>query len=351
MLRLRQARVAAQPVARALAYEVELALERLSFDALAGRNEQLLDVRSRGTGAVPQVGCVGVGRDDAPAYELLAFLRADRSHGRFAALALRRIRRQEHDARGELARSRECLAERFLGDSRQELVRKSRNHARAVAGVRLGAAGAAVIHAAQKVVGVLDDPVAAFALDVRDEADTATVVLELGAIQPLGRREAGAMWFTHACRPHAARAPTTQRSVRARLGAPLRCRFVLVALAVMVFTAVGRLAPLAYVFSCWLAVALQDLSNRRPFDLPRRGPQLRGPEQALCRPETIGNGPTPRQSRTGTPPQSVRLPAIAHAVDGLDGVELRIDARKLGPDALDLRRHGAVVEHDVSCGH
>src|SRR6188474_2034765 len=43
--------------------------------------------------------------------------------------------------------------------------------------------------------------------------------------------------------PHAARAFTTHRP-RARLGAPRRCSFVCVALAVMVLTAVSRLAPL-----------------------------------------------------------------------------------------------------------
>ena len=162
-----------------------------------------------------------------------------------------------------------------LRDPRQKLVGQRRDHAGAVAGVRLGAARAAMIHAAQEVIGVLDDLVAALAFDVRDEAHAAAVVLELGPIQPLRRREAGAVWFTHACRPHAARAPTTQRSARARLGVPARCSFVLVALAVMVLYSGQPSGSAGSFFLAWLAVAMQDLSSRRPFDLPRRGPKFK----------------------------------------------------------------------------
>ena len=87
-----------------------------------------------------------------------------------------------------------------LRDSRQKLERQRRDHARAVARVGLGAARAAVVHPAQQVVRVLDDLVAALTFDVRDEAHAAAVVLELRPIQPLSRREAGAVCFSHACR-------------------------------------------------------------------------------------------------------------------------------------------------------
>src|SRR6187200_957103 len=72
--------------------------------------------------------------------------------------------------------------------------------------------------------------------------------------------------------PHAARAFTTHRP-RARLGAPRRCSFVYVALAVMVLTAVSRLAPLNRVFVAGRQFCDADLSSRRPFDLPRSGPK------------------------------------------------------------------------------
>ena len=67
-------------------------------------------------------------------------------------------------------------------------MRQRRDHAGAVTRVGLGAASAAVIHAAQEVVGVLYDLVAALAFDVCDETHATAVVFELGAIQPLRRR-------------------------------------------------------------------------------------------------------------------------------------------------------------------
>jgi hypothetical protein len=240
-------------VARALAQQIELALERVAVVARGRGDEQLLDLRSGVARAVTQVGGVGVRRNDAPPDQRLAFLGADRGDDGLAALALACIGRQEHDAGRKLAGRRQRSAERLLRDLSEKLVRQRREHAGAVARVGLGTARAAMIHAAQEVIGVLDDLVAALAFDVRNEADAAAVVLELGAIQPLCRREAGALWFTHACRPHAARAFTTH-APRARLGAPRGCSFVCVALAVMVLTAVSRLAPPNRVFCCRQAV-------------------------------------------------------------------------------------------------
>ena len=148
-------------------------------------------MRRGGAGAGAEICGVGVRGHGAPADEHLAFLGAKRSDGRLAALAFAGIGRQENDAGRELAGRRQRRAQGFLGHSRQELVRQRRDHSGAVAGVRLRAARAAVIHAAQQMIGVLDDLVAAFALDVGHEADAAAVVLELGSIQPLRRREAG----------------------------------------------------------------------------------------------------------------------------------------------------------------
>ena len=60
------------------------------------------------------------------------------------------------------------------------------------------AAGTAVIHAAQQVVGIANDFVTPFAFDVRDEPDSAAVVLELGPIQPARRGRARACVGLHA---------------------------------------------------------------------------------------------------------------------------------------------------------
>src|SRR5262245_30056990 len=44
-------------------------------------------------------------------------------------------------------------------------------------------------------------------------------------------------------------------------------------------------------------------------------------------------------------------PSIAHAVDGLHGVEARIERLELAAQALDMRGDGVVVEHDVGRVH
>ena len=67
-------------------------------------------------------------------------------------------------------------------------MRQRRENPRAVAGVLLRAARAAMIHAAQEVIRVEQDLVAPLALDVRDEADAAAVVLELRPIEAVSRR-------------------------------------------------------------------------------------------------------------------------------------------------------------------
>ncbi len=53
------------------------------------------------------------------------------------------------------------------------------------------------------------------------------------------------------------------------------------------------------------------------------------------------------------PQRHARLldPAIPHAIDGLDAVELRLEHLELPPDALDVRGDGVVVEHDVRRVH
>ena len=190
-------------MARSLADQIELALERGSLDARTRRDEQLLDLRHRGTRAVADVGLVRARRHEPPAEELLALFGADAGNGRLAALALGRVGRQEHVAGRERTRRRQLDAELALEDLGEELARQRRQDPGAVAGVRLGAARAAVIHPAEQVIRVGEDLVAPLALDVRDEADAAAVVLELGPVEASGRRQAVARVVTHIRRPYA----------------------------------------------------------------------------------------------------------------------------------------------------
>ena len=72
----------------------------------------------------------------------------------------------------------------------QKLVRHLQQHAGAVAGVHLRAAGAAVVQIREDLQALLQDRVRFAALDVDDEADAAGVMLEGGVVQTLLRQAA-----------------------------------------------------------------------------------------------------------------------------------------------------------------
>ena len=76
-----------------------------------------------------------------------------------------------------------------------EGVRHLEQHAGAVAGVDLAAAGATVVEVLQDLDGLLEDAVGLAPLDVDHEADAAGVVLELRVVEPLlgGAGRGGAM--------------------------------------------------------------------------------------------------------------------------------------------------------------
>ena len=71
----------------------------------------------------------------------------------------------------------------------EELVRDLDQEAGAVAGVRLAAAGAAMVQVFERGQPVVNDLVRALALEMDDEAHAAAVVLELGAVEPLRGRQ------------------------------------------------------------------------------------------------------------------------------------------------------------------
>src|SRR4029078_4741322 len=85
-------------------------------------------------------------------------------------------------------RERESRRRRGLA---QEPVGHLNEHARAVAGVRLAAAGAAVQEVEQDLQPLLDDAAVLPALDVDDDADPARIVLLAGIVEAgrAGRRD------------------------------------------------------------------------------------------------------------------------------------------------------------------
>src|SRR5690606_6697984 len=180
--------VLAQTMARALADQVELALERIALEPVARGDEELLDVRLRGARRVAEVRAVRIDRHRTPADQPLAFLRADPRDRLLADRALVLVGRQEHDAGAVAAGLGQLGAERRASNLCEELVRQRGEDAGAVAGVRLGAARTAMIHSAQQVIRVANDLMTADAFDVRDEADAAAVVLHFGAVETVRAR-------------------------------------------------------------------------------------------------------------------------------------------------------------------
>jgi hypothetical protein len=128
-------------------------------------DEQLFDDRRHGGGIAanrPQVG-----GDGAPAQHGLALLDHHPLDQRAERGARRVVLRQEHEARTVGAGGRQGERQHLP----QEAVRHLHQNARAIAGVRVGAGGAAVFEVHQQLEGVADDVVGPGALDMRDKAD------------------------------------------------------------------------------------------------------------------------------------------------------------------------------------
>src|SRR5690606_36501452 len=125
-----------------------------------------------------------VRRHRAPAEHDLAFRLHDLLELFFDATTQRRIARQEDDAAAVRARFGKLEAE-LLRRGGQELVRHLQQHARAVAGIRFGAAGTAVIEVREDLQALLQDLVRFAPLRIDHEADAASVVLVSRVIEAL----------------------------------------------------------------------------------------------------------------------------------------------------------------------
>src|SRR5687767_11714621 len=133
-----------------------------------------------------------------------------------------------------------------------------------------------MVHAAEQVIRVLDDLVATFAFDMGNETHAAAVVLELGPIQPLCRREAGGVLVTHARRPSCRKSNAGTRTPRPFRRAGSRQVRVRRSYSHGSTQRSAALAPHWLVLLAGRQLRGLDLSSGRPFDLPRRGPAIKG---------------------------------------------------------------------------
>ncbi len=193
ILGLAQFVAAAQPVAGLLADQIKLALERVAGQPVGRADEQLFDDRLRQPGRLAEIGFFRAHRDFAPADQRLAFGCTNLRNRPLAGLALRVVGRQEHVPGRIATRFRQFGVESLDRRLRQKLVGQRGQDAAAVAGIRLRAAGAAMLHPAQQMVRIPDDLVAALPLDMRNEADAAAVVLVFRAIKSFGARSQGGL--------------------------------------------------------------------------------------------------------------------------------------------------------------
>ena len=171
-------------VGGALADDVELALEgHLVGEAGSAADEDLRHHRL--VGLRPPAERAVLGGDLAPAEDALPLLADDLLQGLLAEPPVGGVgpRQVDHaDAVGpRLGQLHPLAIEGFA----EEAVGDLQQHAGAVAGIGLGPARAPVVEATEHLDGVLDDAVAAPALDVGHEADPAGIVLVPRIVQPL----------------------------------------------------------------------------------------------------------------------------------------------------------------------
>ena len=156
-------------------------------DALRGAgDEELAEGRHHAEGGRTEDR--GVGRDVAPPEDRQALLGRDLLDPGDLRGDLLLVTGQERGADGVGVLRRQLDAE-LCGHLAQEGVRHLHEDAGAVAGVRLGTRGTAVLEVAQSGQCLGHDVVAGDAGQGRDEGHTTRVVLVAGVVEPLGRRE------------------------------------------------------------------------------------------------------------------------------------------------------------------
>ncbi len=180
---LAQRRVAAQLVRKALANDVQLALERLFIETIGSANEQLGDVGLRHSGGRTNVSTFSISRNFTPAKQVLAFFGDDPVDRLAAELTLFLVLGQENIAGGVLACFWQGDVELVLSNFGEERVWQCHQDAGAVAGVGFKAATTSVIHAGVEVVGVQHDLVTWATFDVCNKAYAAGIFLVGRVIQ------------------------------------------------------------------------------------------------------------------------------------------------------------------------
>ena len=188
----RKTRVAPQAVAGVFADDVELALEGTVGEALAGPDEELLEMRHRREHRRGQPRAFRAVREPAPSQAMLSLSGDDGFGPLLANPPLQAITGEECDADPVLAGGGKADPQLLPRDPGHKPVRQPGQESGPIARSGLATYAAAVPHAAVDTVGVVQNGPAGAPLDIADEADPAALVLVTGIVQPPGGRRAGA---------------------------------------------------------------------------------------------------------------------------------------------------------------
>ena len=173
--------IAAKPFGDA-ADHVEPTLEVHQLgDVLGGLHEQLADDRRGLLGLEADVAAIG--RHVAPADDVLTLLAHRLGEQRLELGAARVVTRQEDDGDAVATGRRKLRAH----DAAQERVGHLCEDPGAVAGVRIGSGGAAMLEVLERLQRALHDTVVRALGQLRDERDAARVVLESRVVEAVGR--------------------------------------------------------------------------------------------------------------------------------------------------------------------
>ena len=172
-------------MASAFADHIKLPLKVIALQSIGRADEKLHDVRFGGPRRRADIRRLGLRRHLAPANALLALLGNDRLHRRDALLPFGFVLGQEHQSRTEPPFLGQLHAEILLGHRPQETLGQSDQNPRAIAGIRLAPATAAMFHIAQHLEGIEHVLMRRLTFQVGHKTNAATILLIRRVVETL----------------------------------------------------------------------------------------------------------------------------------------------------------------------
>ena len=181
----------------AFADHIKLPFEVISLKPIGRADKELHDVRLCRTSRRTDISGIGFRRHFAPAKALLTLFGNNGVHDRDALLPLGFVLGQENQPRAKPPFLGQIHAEVLLGHRSQETFGQSNQNPRAIAGIRLTPATAAMLHIAQHFQRIEHVLVARRALQVGHKTNAAAVFFISRVIEALLLRKTNGCFFAH----------------------------------------------------------------------------------------------------------------------------------------------------------